>query len=92
VIEPHIGDIVHFATYGTTHGEWPPTCTAAIITATWPHDPAEGAHTVSLRVFRIDGDSVRQHVTHDDGDEDPDAPPLYCRGRDYPGGTWHWGP
>jgi hypothetical protein len=89
VIEPHIGDIVHHVSFGTPHGEYPASCMAAIVSATYPHEPGTDDSIVDLHVFKPWGQDIRSQVLHDDGEEDPNAF-LMCRGRDYPPGTWHW--
>lgn len=38
---PSIGRIVHYVSYGTTGGEYPSVCRAAVITA-WPERVEDG--------------------------------------------------
>jgi len=89
MIRPLIGDTVHWVTMGSTGGEYPPACAAAIVTATYPDEPGSGDCVIALHAFKMWGTDIHDHVVHDDGRPDAEAL-LTCRHRAYPPGTWHW--
>ena len=91
MLRPILGDTVHAVSYGTTHGEYPSSCHAAIVTWVHPHEPGTDDIVVDLHVFKPWGLDVRPYTVHDDGEPAEGPLPLMCRGREYPGGTWHWG-
>lgn len=79
-MQPSVGRIVHYVSYGTPGGEYPSTCRAAVITEVTEHPDADGA--VGLAVLNPTGAFFDRSVPHA---EDKAA------GADrHPGGTWHW--
>jgi hypothetical protein len=89
MIRPLIADTVHYVSLGSENGEYPRACVAAIVTGTYPDEPGSDDCIIGLRAFPMWGETIRDHVIHDDGEPHPDAV-LTCRRRDYPPGTWHW--
>jgi len=78
-MEPSIGRIVHYVSYGTPGGEYKSVCRAAIITRTHPETVTamNNVMAVSLCVMNPEGLFFNQVVRYHDED------PLR-------GGTWHW--
>jgi hypothetical protein len=85
-----VSSLVHWASYGSLGGAYPPACRAAIVTETYD-DHHHGPDVVSLAVitpwaieFRRDIRQGRGHrnATLDTTDQ--------CHGLTYPGGSWHW--
>lgn len=76
-MQPSVGRIVHYVSYGTPGGEYTPQCRAAIIT-----EVADGveedrrAEVVSLAVLNPTGMFFNQGCRHSEGAQT--------------GGTWHW--
>lgn len=83
-MQPSVGRIVHYVSYGTPGGEYPSVCRAAIITAVddyqTPAEANDGTHLghVSLCVLNPEGMFFNRSVLHAEGEQ---------LGR---GGTWHW--
>ena len=89
-MQPSVGRIVHYVSYGTPGGEYKSECRAAIVSAVYPQTPAAVGDTdaVSLVVLNPTGLFFNDAVRHHGGDPDhvdatPDRPT-------YRGGTWHW--
>jgi hypothetical protein len=78
-MQPSVGHIVHYTSYGTPGGEYTSECRAAIVTAVTPvslgFDSAP-VLVVDLAVLNPTGLFFNREVPHD---EDGKA-----------GGTWHW--
>lgn len=74
-MEPSVGRIVHYVSYGTPGGEYGMECRAAIVT--WVHPDAVGSddQLVSLCVLNPTGLFFRETVAYHEGGK---------------GGTWHW--
>jgi hypothetical protein len=72
-----VGRDVHYRSFGSKGGKYPPACRTAKVTEVDPDDP----HRVGLCVFNPDGLFIHSlasgGIRHDAGD-----PPA--------GGTWHW--
>ncbi len=90
MLRPILGDTVHSVSYGTTGGQFPASCHAAIVAWVHPTEPGSDDVLVDLHVFKPWGTDIRPYVLHDVGLEVPQSPPLMCGSRAYPGGTWHW--
>lgn len=99
MVEPTVGSIVHYVSYGTPGGEYPSVCRAAIVTAVPPDD------AVSLCVLNPEGMYFNQGVLYAEGRETPGDPECpnreqhgspfrYCGcgwiEASHRGGTWHW--
>jgi len=98
-MQPSVGRIVHYVSYGTPGGEYPSACRAAIITE------ADTSDTVGLAVLNPTGVFFDRTVTHYEGGETPGSPDCpnsethgnpfrYCAcgwaEASLRGGTWHW--
>lgn len=82
-MEPSVGRIVHYVSYGTPGGEYGRECRAAIITGV-PTDDG----TVNLAVFNPTGmffNAAEHHEAPETADQAPGGGAL-----NHPGGTWHW--
>lgn len=79
-MEPSVGRIVHYVSYGTPGGEYPSVCRAAIVTAVDTYqDAAAGDEHVghaSLAVMNPEGMFFNKTVMQDESGK--------------AGGTWHW--
>jgi hypothetical protein len=73
-MQPSVGRIVHYVSYGTPGGEYTSQCRAAIVTQV-TEDPDAG-DAVSLAVLNPEGMFFNRHVPHEEDG--------------YVGGTWHW--
>lgn len=78
-LEPSVGRIVHYVSYGTPGGEYPSVCRAAIITelpgqATGQR--TKDSTTVNLCVLNPGGMFFNKYVKYSD--------------QEHHGGTWHW--
>lgn len=73
-MEPSVGQIVHYTSYGTPGGEFGQECRAAVITGVHPDSPHGGE--VDLAVLNPTGLFFNTHVPYQGSAED--------------GGTWHW--
>jgi hypothetical protein len=76
-----MGAIVHYVSYGTTGGEYPSACRAAIVTAVDTYQDgvdADGMHIghVSLCVLNPEGQFFNRAVMQSEDE--------------HRGGTWHW--
>lgn len=78
-MEPSVGRIVHYVSYGTPGGEYGKECRAAIITEV-PTDDG----TVNLAVLNPTGMffNAAEHHEADGGG--------LVSAASHPGGTWHW--
>jgi hypothetical protein len=78
-VNPSVGRIVHYTSYGTPGGEYGQECRAAVVTRVDGHRPGT-PHAelpeVSLCVLNPTGQFFNEHVRHDGGTAR--------------GGTWHW--
>jgi hypothetical protein len=79
-MQPSVGRIVHYVSYGTPGGEYTSQCRAAIVTAVTEHPDADG--TASLAVLNPEGMFFNQGVPH--------AEDKAAGADSHPGGTWHW--
>jgi hypothetical protein len=102
-MEPSVGRVVHYVSYGTPRGEYKPECRAAIITELTA-DPAH-PDQVALVVFSPTGSFFNRAVPYNEGAEtsgSPDCPDTTTHGNPMRycacgwmeaspvGGTWHW--
>jgi hypothetical protein len=98
-MQPSVGSIVHYVSYGTPGGEYAQHCRAAIIIETGTSD------TVGLAVLNPTGTFFNRAVPYHDGAETPGNPGCpdqaahgnpfrYCAcgwtEAQLQGGTWHW--
>ncbi len=103
-MQPTIGRIVHYVSYGTPGGEYPSTCRAAIITAVGT-PLTDGAERADLAVLNPEGMFFNRDCAYHDGAEQPGSPDCpnqgghgnpfrYCAcgwiEASHRGGTWHW--
>lgn len=74
-MQPSVGRIVHYVSYGTPGGEYTSQCRAAVITEVTDCD----AHMdcVGLCVLNPTGQFFKQHVPYNGTSQQH-------------GGTWHW--
>jgi len=84
-MEPSVGRIVHYVSYGTPGGEYTSECRAAVITAVHGSDPVpeNGVPYVDLFVMNPTGVFLNQQCRYEHEDNGPDE------GKPR-GGTWHW--
>lgn len=86
-MNPSVGHIVHYVSYGTPRGEYRSQCRAAIVTAVYEDpDPADPATVlpgetrrmgeVDLCVLNPEGMFFNRDVPQNESAK--------------PGGTWHW--
>lgn len=81
-MQPTVGRIVHYVSYGTPGGEYTPQCRAAVVTAVHPSEGGgslanvNGSEEVSLAVLNPEGMFFNQRCRHSEGART--------------GGTWHW--
>lgn len=81
-MQPSVGRIVHYVSYGTPGGEYTSQCRAAIITSVHPSEGAgtladmNGPERVGLAVLNPEGMFFNQDCRHSEGART--------------GGTWHW--
>jgi len=75
-MNPTVGRIVHYVSYGTPGGEYTSRCRAAIITEVRHEGPDLHGPVISLAVLNPTGMFFNQNVTYD--------------GVQSQGGTWHW--
>jgi len=103
-MQPTVGRIVHYVSYGTPGGEYPSVCRAAIITAVG--EPlADNVARVDLAVLNPEGMFFNRSCAYHDGAvaegaadcPNPEAhggPFRYCAcgwiEASHQGGTWHW--
>jgi len=73
-MEPSIGRIVHYVSYGTPGGEYRSECRAAIVAAI--KEGAPDPDVVTLVVLNPTGMFFNQACRHDEDEKR--------------GGTWHW--
>jgi len=100
---PHIGDAVHYVSYGTPGGEYGRECRAAIVTEVGHFEPGsaeEGrASEAGLCVLNPEGMFFKRRVLYGLGGHrsaerlftpgEP-VPPITCADLEFAGGTWHW--
>lgn len=79
-MQPSVGRIVHYVSYGTPGDEYVSQCRAAIVTEVTEHPDADG--TAGLAVLNPEGVLFSRSVPHAE-DKAAGAP-------NHPGGTWHW--
>lgn len=92
-MRPSVGRVVHYVSYGTPGGEYPPACRAAVVTGLgeplpYPQHgdglddlPEDGAQLVDLCVLNPTGLFFREGVPQDE---------LGNLASVRSGGTWHW--
>lgn len=98
-MQPSVGRIVHYVSYGTPAGEYGKECRAAVVTE------VTDAHTVGLCVLNPTGLFLNQGVQYHAGGEQagtPECPQAESHGNPFrycacgwieaafQGGTWHW--
>jgi hypothetical protein len=74
-MNPGIGEIVHYVSYGTPGGEYPSVCRAAVITAVDDFGYHGEANVIDLCVLNPEGMFFNKRVEYSD---------------EHVGGTWHW--
>jgi hypothetical protein len=89
-MEPSIGRIVHYVSYGTPGGEYNSECRAAVITEVDPFVDRDSAQHVGLCVLNPTGQFFNRAVPYHEGDTGHDHAGEEIPARSYPGGTWHW--
>jgi len=81
-MQPSVGRIVHYVSYGTPGGEYPSVCRAAVVTSVddyqSPATNEAGQHVghVSLCVLNPEGMFFNKSVLQSE--------------EDHSGGSWHW--
>lgn len=76
-VNPTVGRIVHYVSYGTPGGEYASQCRAAVVTEVGTaSDPAGFDSAVGLCVLNPTGQFFNQGVMQDEDG--------------HRGGTWHW--
>lgn len=77
-MNPSIGRIVHYKSYGTPGGEFKPECRAAVVTAVHNDKPVpeSGVPYVDLFIMNPTGVFLNQEVKFND--------------EGHQGGSWHW--
>ena len=75
-MQPSVGRIVHYVSYGTPGGEHASECRAAVVTAVQPGGGKILQETVSLAVLNPTGMFFNEGLVQDEGS--------------HRGGTWHW--
>lgn len=83
-MQPSVGRIVHYVSYGSAGGEFGRECRAAIITVVSEEHASSGGEMVpkvGLCVLNPTGQFFNQDVAY----HDPAGHPGAVRG-----GTWHW--
>src|SRR5258706_3498457 len=93
-MQPSVGRIVHYVSYGTPGGEYSRECRAAIITeVALPYEPGSAeearANEVGLFVANPAGLFLNRGVSLDEGKPDTMGGTNLCEGLDFAGGTWH---
>lgn len=103
-MQPSVGRIVHYVSYGTPGGEYKSECRAAIVTEV-AADALAAPNEVGLCVLNPTGQFFNQGVAYHDGagkPGNPDCPNVGEHGRPFRycacgwsqdghrGGTWHW--
>jgi hypothetical protein len=94
-VQPSIGRIVHYVSYGTPGGEYKSCCRAAVITAVYPETQAAVGDTtaVSLCVMNPTGLFFNEVVRYHDGagqPGDPACPNLAQHGNPFRYCTCGW--
>jgi hypothetical protein len=74
-MQPTVGRIVHYVSYGTPGGEYVSTCRAAIIAGVG-YRTGGSEPDVDIVVLNPEGLFFNKNVMHDEADKR--------------GGTWHW--
>lgn len=83
-VQPSVGRIVHYVSYGTPGGEFTKECRAAVVTGV----SGEDIYTVSLAVLNPTGMFFNQGVTYN---ATPEPSGVTCEGHlTCSGGTWHY--
>jgi hypothetical protein len=83
-MEPSVGRIVHYVSYGTPGGEFSMECRAAIVTEV--PEGVENPQTRGLCVLNPTGMFFNRTVPYHEGVPFDDEHPELA----YRGGTWHW--
>jgi hypothetical protein len=93
-MQPSVGRIVHYVSYGTPGGEFGKECRAAIITeVSGKFASVNGSlgPQVGLCVLNPSGQFFNSDVDHDPNGTPGEIPRTnLCEGRRFRGGTWHW--
>ncbi len=85
-VQPSVGRIVHYVSYGTPGGEYTSQCRAAIVTDL-ANDEEPGVEVVGRAGLNPPGMFFNRAASDEGGTSDtPGAPAA----RSYRGGTWHW--
>lgn len=80
-VNPSVGRIVHYVSYGTPGGEYGKECRAAIVTEV-------NGDFAGLCVLNPTGQFFNRSIPHDEG-LSPEGTSL-CGGKAYDASTWHW--
>lgn len=78
-MQPSIGRIVHYVSYGTPGGEYVSECRAAVVT-----EVADDPRVVGLCVLNPTGQFFNRNVGQHDPVTDDEG------FTEFRGGTWHW--
>ena len=101
-MQPTVGRIVHYVSYGTPGGEYGSECRAAVVTGLgeplkYPvHGDGiddlgpDGAQLADLCVLNPTGLFFNQGVPQDEGGTGHDHTGAEIAAKSYHGGTWHW--
>ncbi len=97
-MQPSVGRIVHYVSYGTPGGEYGSECRAAIITEVNRYAPGsigDQTDAVGLCVLNPTGQFFNRGTPLDEGKPDLATRPAsegtgLCDGKWHAGGTWHW--
>ncbi len=89
-MEPSVGRIVHYVSYGTPGGEYKSECRAAVVTEVDAIHQLDGSTSVGLCVLNPSGMFFNRGVLYHEGDTGHDHAGQEVTARSYPGGTWHW--
>jgi len=82
-MQPTVGRVVHYVSFGTPGGEYTSQCRAAIVTEV-PDDTPDGREWVCLAVLNPSG-MLFNRAPYDEWDGADIVP-----GAEPQGGTWHW--
>jgi hypothetical protein len=86
-MQPAIGSIVHYVSYGTPGGEYGKECRAAIVTEL-TGDP-DHPDQIGLAVLNPTGMFFNRAIQHHEAPETDNQAPG-GGALNHPGGTWHW--
>jgi hypothetical protein len=87
-MNPTVGRVVHYVSYGTPGGEYKSECRAAVVTEV-PAGVAD-PQTIGLCVLNPTGQFFNRSVPYHEGDTGHDHAGEEIPERSYRGGSWHW--